>query len=99
VSAAGDYCAGVNDVTGESPTVSVGTGVAITQGNYFFMTMRGSIRPLLDATVAVGPLQTGSATAGQLQAWATTAGATFQQTNLESLVASGAGGVTNCFKD
>lgn len=88
-----DIVAGVNDVSSGTPR----TGVLIVAGNYFWMTVRGLCKPLLDAAVAKGPLQTGGATSGQLVAWATDAGATFKQTNLQSLVASGAGGATLCY--
>lgn len=99
VSAAGDICCGVNDVSGYSANglgtgVSYGTGTIINKGKYMWITIRGVANPLLDASVAAGPLETGSSTPGQLKAWATTAGATFQQTNLQSYSASGAGGAT-----
>ncbi len=98
VSTAGDMVAGVNDVSSiGTANGAVGTGAIVAAGNYFYMTIRGAAKPLLDAGVAAGPLETGSVTAGQLKAWATTAGATFQQTNLISLAASGAGGATNAF--
>jgi len=95
VAAAGDFCSAVNDVS--SGTIE--TGAIVVAGNYHWETVRGLIKPLEDAATAAGPLQTGSATSGQLQAWATSAGATFQQTNLRSLAASGAGGATLGWKE
>lgn len=94
VSAAGQICNGVNDVS----SGTIGTGSIIVAGNYFWMTVRGLVEPLLDAAVAEGPLATGSATTGQLVAW-TDGTVTFRQTNLQSLEASGAGGATLCFKE
>ncbi len=94
VDAAGDMACGVNDVSAFSSTVPLGTGAIVAADNYFFITTRGLINPLVDAGVAaLAMLATTSATPGQLAAWAD-GGATFAQTNLQALEASGAGGTT-----
>jgi hypothetical protein len=88
--AAGDIVQGVNDLSG----AAMGTGAAVANGNYFYMTIRGCCNPLVAAGQAAGTKLMASGTAGQLTAWTS---AQFANTNLASLAASGAGGATLCW--
>jgi hypothetical protein len=87
--AAADPIDGCNDMS----SGTFGTGAAVASGNYFLMSFRGNMRPLVAGATAAGYLM-GSGTAGQLVAWTTGN----IPSSLRSLVASGAGGATNAFR-
>jgi hypothetical protein len=79
----GDYAIGANDLS----------GVTITSGQYFWITVRGPATFLLATSIAAFTQVSPSATAGTLAADA----ADNVQANIVSAVSSGTGGATLCW--